>query len=159
MFEDETKEPAPKADDTAEQNGLENDADSAGQVSEITTESPETQAEAAEQPGLIHPASEVMGEVPGNTGKSVQTFEQKGLLHYVAPDFANPEEALQDHQKQVNKSLLINEDLMMTYLFRDNISESYYKLWRDDANLYFRNLCIFRHRLARGRAKQKARNL
>jgi hypothetical protein len=72
------------------------------------------------------------------------------------PRFVLVSEALEDRLYQMQKRLRINEDLMLTYLFREEIHEAYYKLWRQDANSLFRSVISAKHRLAVERKKEKA---
>jgi hypothetical protein len=67
---------------------------------------------------------------------------------YAEPEFATIEDALDDRMVQIQKRLLLNEDLMMTYILREDIHHAYYRLWLEDANRYFRNICAVKRRRA-----------
>jgi hypothetical protein len=71
------------------------------------------------------------------------------------PPFVLVSDALEDRLVQMQKRMRLNEDLMMTYLFREEIHEAYYRLWRDDANSFFRSVIAAKHRLKAEREKEK----
>jgi hypothetical protein len=148
MFDNEAKGPVDDAT-TAEQVSASEGASSAVQVSDITTESIETQVEADATNTSSQPAEQPQAEVP-----VAPKAKKYGILSSPVPKFDSPAAALKDLMVQAGKSLTIQEDLMMSYINREDVAEPYYHLWRDGANMYFRSLCILRKRLARMQDRQ-----
>ncbi len=74
------------------------------------------------------------------------------------PLFFKVSDALEDRLVEMQKRMRINEDLMMTYLFREGINEAYYRLWRTDANSFFRSVIAAKHRLKAEREREDKSN-
>lgn len=70
------------------------------------------------------------------------------------PLFFKVSDALEDRLTQMQKRMRLNEDLMMSFLFREDINEAYYRLWRTDTNSFFRSVIAAKHRLKAEREKE-----
>lgn len=118
-----------------------------------TSPSPEATASAeADAPGVEEtPAAAQKPVAPPAPSSPYNVVEAKRGVFGSQPEpkFRTIEEGLMDRIYQTEKRLRINEDLMLTYLFRKGINVTYYEMWRSDANKYFRNICTSKLRLER----------